>query len=79
MFQSGPRVGRQSAYAKNLSDIGIKFFRLHCGGLTDDWSDVATHRWNVSAVKAEYDAPYLRGATIIQNIPTPPKWPAKQR
>lgn len=62
------------AYAKNLSDIGIKFFRLHCGGLTDDWSDVSMHRWNVGAIKAEYDAPYLRGAAILQNIPTPPKW-----
>ncbi len=72
---SSPTHGSgDSAYAKNLSNIGIKFFRLHCGGLTDDWSDAATHRWNVGAIKAEYDAPYLRGATILQNIPTPPKW-----
>ena len=62
------------AYAKNLSDIGIKFFRLHCGSLTDDWSDVSTRRWNVKAITAEYDAPYLRGATIVQNIPSPPSW-----
>ena len=63
-----------SAYAKNLSDIGIKFYRLHCGSLTDDWSDSSTRQWNVKAITAEYDAPYLRGATIIQNIPSPPIW-----
>ena len=63
-----------SAYAENLSRIGIKFYRLHCGSLTDDWSDTATHRWNVKAITAEYNAPYLRGATIVQNIPGPPNW-----
>ena len=63
-----------SAYAKNMAAIGIKFFRLHCGSLTDDWSDSATHKWNVEAIKAEYQAPYLQGATIIQNIPSPPIW-----
>ena len=63
-----------AAYAKNLSTIGIKFFRLHCGSLTDDWSDPVTHQWNVKAITAEYDAPYLQGATILQNIPSPPIW-----
>ena len=63
-----------SAYAKNLSAIGIKFYRLHCGSLTDDWSSPATHQWNVKAITAEYNAPYLQGATIIQNIPSPPSW-----
>jgi len=62
------------AYAANLSRIGIKFFRLHCGSLTDDWSNSATHQWNVPAITAEYNAPYLRGATILQNIPAPPSW-----
>ena len=62
------------AYAKNLSDIGIKFYRLHCGSLTDDWSNPSTHQWNVNAITAEYNAPYLRDATIIQNIPAPPSW-----
>ena len=28
----------------------------------------------MKAITAEYDAPYLRGATIIQNIPSPPSW-----
>jgi len=63
-----------SAYAKNLSRIGIKFYRLHCGSLTDDWSSPSTHQWNVDAITAEYNAPYLRGATILQNIPAPPSW-----
>ena len=62
------------AYAKNLSDVGIKFYRLHCGSLTDDWSNLSTHQWNVNAITAEYNAPYLRDATIIQNIPAPPSW-----
>ena len=74
MCTSGANGSGSTAYAKNLSDIGIKFFRLHCGSLTDDWSDVSTRRWNVKAIKAGYDAPYLRGATIVQNIPSPPSW-----
>ena len=72
---SSPAHGSgDSAYAKNLSRIGIKFYRLHCGSLTDDWSNPSTRQWNVQAITAEYDAPYLRGATIIQNIPAPPSW-----
>ena len=74
MCSSPAHGSADSAYAKNLSDIGIKFYRLHCGSLTDDWSDAAARQWNVKAIRAEYDAPYLRGATIIQNIPAPPVW-----
>ena len=72
---SSPANGSENrAYAQNLSAMGIKFFRLHCGGLTDDWSDASKRQWNVAAIQKEYAAPYLRGATIIQNIPGPPPW-----
>jgi len=74
MCTSRAKGSGDAVYAKNMADIGIKFFRLHCGSLTDDWSSASTHQWNVEAIKAEYSAPYLRGATIIQNIPSPPSW-----
>lgn len=74
MCSSPVHGSKDKAYAANLSRIGIKFFRLHCGSLTDDWSNASTRTWNVAAIKAEYAAPYLRGATIIQNIPGPPRW-----
>ena len=74
MCTSPVKGSRDAAYARNMADIGIKFYRLHCGSLTDDWSSASTHQWNVNAIKIEYSAPYLRGATIIQNIPSPPSW-----
>ena len=74
MCTSPVKGSRDAAYARNMADIGIKFYRLHCGSLTDDWSSASTRQWNVDAIKVEYSAPYLRGATIIQNIPSPPSW-----
>ena len=74
MCTSPAQGSGNAAYARNLADMGARFYRLHCGSLTDDWSDAATHQWNVKAIAAEYHAPYLRGATIIQNIPGPPAW-----
>jgi hypothetical protein len=74
MCTSQAKGSGNSAYAQNLSSIGVRFFRLHCGSLTDDWSSPSTHQWNIKAITAEYNAPYLRGATIIQNIPAPPSW-----
>ena len=74
MCSSPANGSADRAYATNLANIGIKFFRFHNGSLTDDWSDASARRWNVGAIRAEYDAPYLQGATILQNIPGPPPW-----
>jgi xylan 1,4-beta-xylosidase len=72
---SNPSGGADDpVYAKLLDQMGIHTFRLHVGGLTSDWTDPKTKDWDPAKIAKEYNAPYMRNATVIQNIPTWPRW-----
>lgn len=57
-----------------VARMGIRFVRLHNAGLSDAWTDHTANTWDTAKIKAVYDAPYLQGATILQNIPGWPSW-----
>ena len=61
-------------FARSMAQTGITFVRLHNGGLSSAWTDHAAKTWDAAKIKAVYDAPYLRGKTILQNIPTWAPW-----
>jgi len=61
-------------FARAMSQTGIRFVRLHNAGLSSAWTDHAAKTWDAAKIKAVYDAPYLQGKTILQNIPTWAPW-----
>jgi len=60
--------------AKTLDELGIRIIRIHAGGLANTWSVQSTHGWNTARISAAYAAPYLKGRTVIQNMPHWPGW-----
>jgi hypothetical protein len=70
-----PRKGGDLAYHKRLKKLNLGLIRIHHAGLSDRWSDAATQTWDVAKIKASFAAAsYLKGVTLIQNIPNWPKW-----
>ena len=65
-------------FARTVAQARIGFVRIHNGNLSNAWSDGATQSWDAAKIKAVYDAPYLQGKTILQNIPGWPGWMKQQ-
>lgn len=65
-------------FARAVAQTHIAFLRIHNAGLSDAWSDNVTQTWNTAKIKTVYDAPYLQGKTIMQNIPGWPGWMKQQ-
>ncbi|AFY34779.1 hypothetical protein [Calothrix sp. PCC 7507] len=69
-----PERARDSAYQKLLSELNIRLVRIHQGGLSDRWSNATTKTWDMSKIKAGYDASYPQKPTIVQNISGWTQW-----
>lgn len=69
-----PERARDTAYQKLLSELNIKLIRIHHGELSDRWSNPATKTWDITKIKAGYDASYPQKPIIIQNIGSWAKW-----
>lgn len=68
------RTAKDPAFQARLADMDISMIRIHNGGLIDAWTDPRTRTWDDAKIEAAYNAPYLRGKTILQNIPGWPSW-----
>lgn len=64
--------------ARLVARSRLAFLRIHNGGLSDSWSDKSAQSWVPARIKSVYDAPYLQGKTILQNIPGWPGWMKQQ-
>ncbi len=69
-----PEKARDSVYQSRLAELGIGLIRIHWAELCDRWTDPVTKTWDEAKIKAGYDASYPQRPTIIQNIPSWPKW-----
>ena len=74
VIQNPASTLEDARFARSMAQTGITFVRLHNGGLSDAWTDHATKTWDAAKIKRVYDAPYLQGKTILQNIPTWAPW-----
>ncbi len=73
---TSPKTARDRVYQSHLAELGIGLIRIHCGDLSDRWTNPVTKTWDEAKIKAGYDASYPQRPTIIQNIPGWPKWMA---
>ncbi|HEY3333517.1 MAG TPA: hypothetical protein VGK19_26025 [Capsulimonadaceae bacterium] len=69
-----PKPETFASTGRALDRAGVSLLRIHSGGLTGAWSDSTTRDWNREKIAAAYSAAYLKGRTIIQNIPKWPSW-----
>ena len=74
VIQNPTSTLRDERFARGLAQTGISFLRLHNAGMSGAWTDHKAKTWDTAKIKAVYDAPYLQGKTILQNIPTWPPW-----
>ncbi|MDQ2688113.1 MAG: alpha-L-arabinofuranosidase, partial [Armatimonadota bacterium] len=77
-IQSPGQTLEDAQFAKILAQTHLTFVRIHNGGLSDAWSSNVSQTWEPAKIKAVYDAPYLQGKTILQNIPGWPGWMKQQ-
>lgn len=69
-----PKKAADPIYQSRLAELDIGLIRIHHAKLSDRWTDPKTKTWNQSKIKAGYDVSYRQHPTIIQNIPSWPKW-----
>jgi Glycosyl hydrolases family 39 len=65
---------QDSAYRSQIAQIGFGLIRIHNAYMINSWTDAISRTWDVTKIKAVYDAYSSTTATIIQNIPGWPIW-----
>jgi hypothetical protein len=73
-----PERAADNIYQKRLANLGIPLIRIHHAGLCDSWTSTGTKSWNENKIKAGYKVSFPQRPTIIQNIPSWPKWMAQK-
>lgn len=61
-------------FQKQLSELNIGLIRIHHKELSDRWTNATKKTWDEGKIKAVFDVSYLHKPTIVQNIPSWPKW-----
>lgn len=69
-----PEAAADPVYQSRLAELGIGLIRIHHAELSDRWTNPTTKTWDEAKIKACYDASYPQQPSIIQNIPSWPKW-----
>jgi Glycosyl hydrolases family 39 len=66
-----------AVFQKHLSELNIGLIRIHHKELCDRWTNATTKTWDENKIKAVFDVSYPQKPTIVQNIPSWPKWMAQ--
>ncbi|MGL5807577.1 MAG: GH39 family glycosyl hydrolase, partial [Xenococcaceae cyanobacterium] len=61
-------------FQKQLSELNIGLIRIHHKELSDRWTNATKKTWDENKIKAVFDVSYPHKPTIVQNIPSWPKW-----
>ncbi len=68
-----------AVFQKHLSELNIGLIRIHHKELSDRWTNATKKTWDEGKIKAVFDVSYPHKPTIVQNIPSWPKWMAQDK